>query len=162
MKEFENQGQPSHRFSRKHPAHGVLYLRGQPTIIFDTVCTKDRNPWLANDEVHQLLREVWQEATAWLMGRYVILPDHIHFFAGATGSHIEYDRWVTYWKSQFTKKHRVPGHRWLADHWDRRMRSPEHYEEKWEYVRWNPVRRGLVSHPDEWAYQGEIHEIGWV
>ena len=44
--------------NRKHPTHGVLYVDGQPTIIFDTVCTKDRKQWLACDEVHDLLREV--------------------------------------------------------------------------------------------------------
>ena len=66
---------------RKHPAHGVLYVAGQPTIIFDTVCTKDRSRWLANDEVHELLQQVWREATAWFMGRYMILPDHIQFFS---------------------------------------------------------------------------------
>jgi len=73
---------------RKHPAHGVLFVEGQPTIIFDTVCTKDRGTWLANDAVHNLLREVWLEADAWWMGRYLIMPDHIHFFAAATESTI--------------------------------------------------------------------------
>jgi putative transposase len=73
-----------HLHHRKHPAHGVLFVEGQPTIVFGTVCTKDRNPWLACDDVHALLCEVWRDATAWLLGRYIILPDHIHFFAGAT------------------------------------------------------------------------------
>ena len=61
---------------RKHPAHGVLYVDRQPTIVFDTVCTKDRKPWLANQDVHNLLREVWADASAWLVGRYVVMPDH--------------------------------------------------------------------------------------
>src|SRR3954464_12711051 len=91
---------------RKHPAHGVAFIEGQPTIIFDTVCTKDRESWLACDEVHLTLRMVWQEATAWLVGRYMIMPDHIHFFAAATESTIEYENWVKYWKSQFTKEFR--------------------------------------------------------
>ena len=37
---------------RKHPAHGVAFVEGQPTIVFDTINTKDRVPWLACDEVH--------------------------------------------------------------------------------------------------------------
>ena len=96
---------------RKHPAHGVLFVEGHPTIIFDTVCTKDRKSWLASDEVHKLPREVWQEADAWLMGRYVIMPDHVHFFAAATESGIKYDNWVKYWKSKFSKRHKVAEHR---------------------------------------------------
>jgi len=97
---------------RSRPASGVLHIDGKPTIIYDTVCTKDRKRWLANDEVHGLLREIWIEAEAWAMGRYMIMPDHIHFFSGFTGSPIEYENWVCYWKSQFTKRHKIPDHRW--------------------------------------------------
>jgi putative transposase len=147
---------------RKHPAHGVLFIDGQPTIVFDTVCTKGRIAWLANDLVHQLLRQVWQEATAWLMGRYVIMPDHIHFFAAATELPIPYDNWVTYWKSQFTKRYKVARHQWLTDHWDVRMRNASQDEEKWLYVLQNPVRHGLVARPEEWPYRGEIHELPWA
>jgi len=147
--------------NRKRPAHGVLFVDGQPTIIFDTVCTKNRKPWLASAEIHTLLCEVWREATVWLMGRYMIMPDHIHFFAAATETNIEYDNWVTYWKSQFSKRHGNHDHRWQTDHWDTRIRKEEQYEEKWEYVRWNPVRRGLVEKPEDWPYQGEIHELRW-
>jgi putative transposase len=147
--------------SRKHPTHGVLHVEGQPTIIFDTVCTKDRKPWLASAEVHDLLRQVWRDADAWLMGRYVMMPDHIHFFAAATESPIPYDNWGKYWKSQFTKRHKVADHEWLADHWDTRMRSAAKYEEKSEYTWQNPVRRGLVARAEDWPYKGQIHELRW-
>ncbi len=146
---------------RQHPAHGILLVEGQPTIIFDTVCTRERKPWLACASVHELLRQVWQESTAWLVGRYVILPDHLHFFAAATESHISYNSWVTFWKSQFSKRHGDPQHRWQTDHWDTRVRSSAQYEEKWEYVRYNPVRLALVGKPEEWPYQGELHELRW-
>jgi len=149
------------RRQRKHPTHGVLFVEGQPTIIFDTVCTKDRKPGLACNEVHHLLREVWEDASAWLMGRYVIMPDHIHFFAAATETNIDYDNWVAYWKSQFSKRHKNRDHRWQSDHWDTRMRNEDVYEEKWEYVRWNPVRHELVANPEDWLFQGEIHELRW-
>ena len=152
---------PSNQPQRKHPAHGVLFIEGEPTIIFDTVCTKDRIPWLANDLVHQLLRDVWRDSTAWLMGRYMITPDHIHFFSAATESPISYDNWVKYWKSQFTKQYKAICHQWLADHWDVRMRNEAVYEEKWLYVQQNPVRHGLVTKPEEWPYQGTIHELRW-
>jgi REP element-mobilizing transposase RayT len=88
---------------RRHPAHGIKYVDGQPTIIFDTFCTKHRSPALANDAFHSLFREVATSATAWLMGRYVIMPDHIHFFAADIGSKISYENLITYLKSQITK-----------------------------------------------------------
>ena len=148
--------------TRKHPVHGILDVDGQPTIIFDTVCTKDRSPWLANRGVHDLLRSIWAtDATAWAMGKYIVLPDHIHFFAGATGDTVPYENWVRYWKSQFTKRHKIAEHTWQVDHWDTRIRSCSVYEQKWEYVRMNSVRHGYVDSPEQWLYQGQIHQLHW-
>ena len=146
---------------RKHPAHGVLYVANQPTIVFDTICTRNRLPWLASNEVHELLLEVWTEASAWLVGRYIVMPDHIHLFAAATGFEIEFKNWSKYWRSQFTKRHKMPEHRWQTDDWDTRMRSPKQYEEKWEYVRQNAKRHGLVENAEDWPYCGTLHEIRW-
>ncbi len=45
---------------------------------------------------------------------------------------------------------------WQPGFFDRILRSDESYAEKWNYVRDNPVRAGLVKTADEWQYQGEI------
>ena len=92
---------------RRHPAHGVILLPDQPTIVFLTVCTKDRVQWLASPDIHDLLRSVWTNAAAWLVGRYVVMPDHIHLFAAPGTPELPLENWVTYWKSQFTKQHRL-------------------------------------------------------
>lgn len=153
---------------RKHPAHGVIHPEGQPTIIFDTVCTKNRYPWLATPVVHEILRKVWQQATAWLVGRYMIMPDHVHFFAAASEPNIPLDNWVKYWKSQVTKQLKAAQAKmdfercsWQTDHWDTRLRSERAYEEKWLYVVENPVRKSLVENSSDWPYQGEIFELRW-
>jgi hypothetical protein len=31
---------------------------------------------------------------------------------------------------------------------------------KWLYVRNNPVRHGLVEHPDDWPFQGVMNILG--
>jgi putative transposase len=146
---------------RAHPAHGVARELNKPTIVFLTVCTKGRQRWLASEDVHDLLRSVWSAATAWLVGRYVIMPDHLHLFAGPNGLEIPFDNWVRYWKSQFTRLHNDPSHRWQSDHWDRRLRDGESYEDKWEYVRLNPVRHGLIDRADDWRYAGELNVLPW-
>ncbi len=153
----------NHRLpNRKHPVHGVELIPGVPTIVMVTVCTKARRAWLADDEIHLLLREIWQQATAWLVGRYVIMPDHIHLFAATTEETHSLESWVRYWKSLFSKRHAVADHRWQTDHWDRRMRNTRDFEETWEYVRWNPVRHRLVKKPEEWPYQGELFMVRLV
>jgi len=52
--------------------------------------------------------------------------------------------------------------RWQSDCWDTQIRSGEHYHEKWDYVRLNPVRRNLVSTPEDWPWQGVLGTIEWA
>jgi putative transposase len=147
--------------TRKHPAHGLLIDNNDFPIVFLTVCTKQRENWLATSDVHQLLCKVWRGANAWLVGRYVIMPDHIHLFAAPTTETRPFDNWVRFWKSQFTKAHKMSGHQWQTDHWDTRLRSWESYDTKWLYVRENPVRHRLAASADDWPFQGELNELRW-
>jgi len=50
---------------------------------------------------------------------------------------------------------------WQRDCWDTQMRRGQSYSEKWEYVRRNPVRAGLCTSADEWAFQGEMNFLTW-
>ena len=151
----------NHHPQRKKPTHGILSIPNQSAIIFDTVCTKNRQPWLADPAVHQLLEQTWKEASAWRVGRYVIMPDHIHFFAGESDSAIPYENWVKYWKSSFSRKFERPDCRWQSDHWECRIRNEAQLEEKWHYVVYNPVRHRLVSRPENWPYRGELFPLRW-
>jgi REP element-mobilizing transposase RayT len=45
---------------------------------------------------------------------------------------------------------------WQPGFFDHLLRNAESYEQKWHYVRENPVRAGLVSRAEDWSYQGEI------
>lgn len=47
---------------RKHPVNGVKLIPGEPMIVFVTVCSKDRTPWMACPEVHALLCDVLRSA----------------------------------------------------------------------------------------------------
>jgi putative transposase len=147
--------------NRKHPARGVHIHIGRPTIVFVTVCTKHREPWLARAEVHEGLVRAWSGAQAWLVGNYVILPDHIHLFCAPNDLQFSLQEWVTYWKREFTRL-KVPGAgKWQRDCWDTRMRRGENYTEKWHYVRNNPARRGLVAKCEDWPYQGQLEVLRW-
>jgi hypothetical protein len=39
------------------------------------------------------------------------------------------------------------------------LRGDESYTEKWEYVKANPVRAGLVREPEDWPYQGVLNTL---
>ena len=94
--------------SRKKPAHGVRMDGNHPVIVFVSVCTKGRHPWLASAENHVALRHAWQAASAWLVGRYVLMPDHLHLFAAPGRPEISLDNWIRFWKSRFTMARSCP------------------------------------------------------
>jgi putative transposase len=146
---------------RNKPAHGVWIDPGRPTIVFVTVCTKDRRPWLATKLNHDALLKIWSDANAWVIGRYVLMPDHVHLFAAPGRHELPLDNRVRLRKSRFTHANRISEQKWQVDHWDTRLRSGESYDEKWTYVRNNPVRAGLVSSADDWPFQGELNVLPW-
>ncbi len=150
---------------RKHPVHVAPVARhNEPIILFLTVCTKDRTEILACPEVADLLRHAWDEATSWLVGHYLIMPDHLHLFcAPAALPERPVGQWVRYWKTLASRRWPRPLEHpiWQLDFWDTQLRSVRHYGEKWTYVRENPVRAGLVRTSDEWPWQGECHELRW-
>ena len=67
---------------RRRPAHPLPRERDDRSIIiFLTVCTQNRRLTLANAGMHARLRAAWMEANHWLVGRYMIMPDHLHLFS---------------------------------------------------------------------------------
>lgn len=146
---------------RKYPAKGVLIVPDTPTVVFATICTAQRRPWLATEECHVALRCAWKAADAWLVGRYVIMPDHIHLFAAPAARDIDIERWVQYWKAMVTRTIRERAGGWQRRCWHHRLRRTESYVEKWEYVAHNPVRKGLVAKAEDWPFQGEMSVLSW-
>ena len=149
---------------REHPPHPCPVLFGNnPTIIFLTVCAQDRKPILAKPETANLIRSSWERAASWIVGKYVIMPDHIHLFCSPVDTTVSIIRWTRYWKSLCSRKWpRVEEHPiWQTDCWDTQMRTMENYMFQWQYVAENPVRKGLVSNSEDWPFQGEINSFGW-
>jgi putative transposase len=150
---------------RKSPVHlNPSELGNRVILILVTCCSKNRKRIFARGDVHALMRLSWQNAAGWVVGRYCILPDHVHFFA--TPSRFDpppLKDWVRYWKSLVSQKwpRRMEESVWQNDFWDRQLRRSESYNAKWEYVRLNPVRHGLVEHAEDWPYQGELNVLEW-
>ncbi len=151
--------------ARRHPAHPPPIESGNRTIIiFLTVCAAERKPILANEGAVAVILQAWQAATHWAVGRYIILPDHLHLFcAPARSDALPVQRWVAFWKSRASSRWPHPTEHpiWQADCWDTQLRRGENYDAKWEYVRSNAVRHGLVSQPEEWPWQGELNVLHW-
>ncbi len=145
------------RLQRRRPARGILFVDHQPTVVFLTVCTKDRRSSLTNPVIHMLLRRVWLSATAWRVGYYVVMPDHIHLFACPSDvTNHDFDAWVCFWKSSFTRFSGLSQPVWQRASFHHRIRCHQDAESKYRYMIENPVRRGLAETAEDWPFRGII------
>jgi len=94
-----------------------------------------------------------------MIGAYVIMPDHLHLFCSPIDEDVTIERWATFWKRQFRRYAGSEAPHFQTDAFHHRLRQDESYTEKWEYVRMNPVRGGLVARPEDWPYQGVLNEL---
>jgi putative transposase len=95
------------------------------------------------------------------VGRYVILPDHLHLFV-ALPDDVKLGNWVGTLKRVLARVVDAAGSNdpiWQRGFFDHVLRSDESYAEEWNYVRENPVRANWVSNADDWPYRGEIVDI---
>jgi len=129
-------------------------------LYFVIFCAHLRKPFLARDDVHAAF-VAYSERAGDLnvaVGRYVIMPDPIHLFV--RGSQVfELGPWVALLKQALAKATRLSRARaqlWEEGFFDHVLRSDESYSQKWNYVRENPVRAGLVKSVENWPYQGGI------
>jgi putative transposase len=150
------------KFPRAPRRLDIIFPRNP--LYFVTCCTYRRRPHLANTHVHSSFVKFSQRAQidfGVAVGRYVILPDHLHFSV-ALPDDVKLSDWVGTLKRFLARAVEATGsgdpvrQRGFFDHI---LRSSESYSEKWSYVRENPVRAGLVFHADDWPYSGEIVAI---
>ncbi len=131
-------------------------------IYFITACSVDRRPILDCELEHDAFRTFClnlPQHGAWI-GRYVLMPDHLHLFLSV--EEISLSNWVKSLKNTLSKTLRSLGcdaPHWQKGFFDHLLRSGESYSQKWDYVRENPVRAGLVESAEDWPFAGEIHDL---
>ena len=133
--------------------------------MFFTACTYRRKSILADPQCHEVLKAIWTDSTrdGWWVGHYILMPDHVHFFARPEIEARPMAKWVQLWKGVSSRKIakglNLSPPVWQAGYFDRYLRSTESYSQKWTYVEQNPVRAGLVQRVEDWSYRGVIHDL---
>jgi len=137
-----------------------IFQSYHPPLFFVTICTLHRHKFSSMRVAHEVLITYGARAISEFnvaVGRYVIMPDHLHLFIRGDQNFVLGD-WVKGLKRRmseaFPEEHRRP--LWQPGFFDHLLRNDESYAQKWEYVRENPVRAGLVQLAEDWPYQGEI------
>jgi putative transposase len=155
----ENSGMDRH--GPQNSLHRLPILFPRCPIFFVTTCTHGRRPLLANARVHEAFREFASVAQSRgvCVGRYVLMPDHLHLFVGLRPEGPGLSTWMKSLKNTLSKRLRldqISSPHWQKGFFDHLLRSTESYAGKWDYVRMNPVRAGLVERSDAWPFAGEI------
>jgi putative transposase len=148
---------------REYPAKGVVLSSDMPLILWCTVRARERDvKWVAQQKVMEPLEEIWkEEATKWLVGDFVLMPDHVHFFCcpRLISEGVEVERWTEFWKDRLSKRLREPMWRWQDGLFHTRIRSDAHYQDRLEYLRRNPEEAGLVERWEDWKWRGRVWDL---
>ncbi|MGC2626265.1 MAG: transposase [Candidatus Udaeobacter sp.] len=149
---------------RKKRLHRLELIYVRSPIYFVTACIFHRHKVLASEAIHEAFVEFALQGPAhgaWV-GNYVLMPDHLHAFVATDDQQITLSAWMKSLKNLISKtlrRQRVVAPHWQKAFFDHLLRSSESYSEKWNYVRENPVRAGLVNTADEWKFMGEIFRL---
>jgi len=139
-------------------------IGSEARIVFVTQAVAGRRGLLARGEAVEALLGAWRVNDHWVVGRYVIMPDHLHFFCAPRVAETSLKNWMQVWRACATRSWPWAEEKpiWQKDFFDRDLRSRESYGEKWRYVVENPVRAGLVERAEDWKWQGELNVLRWV
>ena len=158
-------GEPIHKKTPPRLTH--LWASYDCPLYFITFNTWQRHSCLACADVHRSFIDYGEKNAdaGRAIGRYVIMPDHVHLFARlrADARLSDFMRLMKQCLGRaIPEDSRSQNPVWQPGFFDHLMRNSESYSEKWAYVRDNPVRAGLVERVDSWPYQGEIVRIDRV
>jgi REP element-mobilizing transposase RayT len=140
------------------PRLGQVFQTYDPPLYFITICAIYRQKIDDLNASHRAFESYVRRARDEFdvaVGGYVLMPDHLHLFVRG-GHDFNLAQWVNGLKRAIsvalgaTKKSPL----WQPGFFDHVLRNDESYSQKWEYVRANPVRAGLVPCADDWPYQG--------
>ena len=120
-----------------------------------------RRAYLAEGDAYATFEQVLERMRArhaLLVFGYVLMPEHVHLLVSEPPV-TRLDVVLKAVKQESAKKLRQPGrtHFWEERYHDFNVFSEAKFKEKLRYVHRNPVKRGLVTKPEEWRWSSFCH-----
>ena len=143
---------------RKRPRLPLGAYQTSGTWFFVTICCREKKALFRSarrrDLVERALVETAERQHVELAS-YVVMPDHVHFIcsAGVKGLIGFVRDFKVRTTTVFRQTFKI-GSPWQARFFDHKIRSDESLDQKCQYVRMNPVRKGLVSKPEDYSWTG--------
>jgi REP element-mobilizing transposase RayT len=138
---------PQRKWLDHAPPAGV-----REAAFFITVCCQERGRnQLCHPEISAKLlaaAQHYHKEQRWHVWLWLLMPDHPHGLVGCSRFE-SVGKIMTTWKRHTARQTGIVWQKGFLDH---RLRHDEGFQEKAEYIRMNPVRKGLVATPEEWPY----------
>jgi putative transposase len=126
------------------------------SCYFITASTFQKRNILQSDRMARLFVDVllhYRQQEKYLLHEFVVMPDHFHLLITPVQA---LERSMQFIKGGFSFRARKELHFeheiWQPSYYDRRVRDLEEYFSFREYIRHNPVKRGLGQAPEQYAY----------
>jgi putative transposase len=136
-----------------HPPRIPVSLKwDQPVIYFLTFCVADRQKVLANDIAFAAFKAAITRLTKWNVIAAILMHDHVHLLIAPSEREAAVGNASAAIK-RFIRQDLKATWQWQPGSFDRLLRSDESAEQKWQYIREDPVRASLVQEWSDWPYR---------
>jgi len=133
------------------------------SCYFITASTFQKRNIFQSDRMAGLFVEVlfhYRGQAKYLLHEFVVMPDHFHLLITPEES---LERAMQLIKGGFSYRARkelnFTGDIWQPSYYDRRVRDLEEYVSFREYIRRNPVKKGLALLPEEYVYSSAAMRV---
>jgi putative transposase len=111
----------------------------------------------ARDIFEEVLEIMRRRHNLWI-NAYVVMPEHVHLLLSEPEkSLLAVALKALKQESARRLKDSETAHFWQARYYDFNVYSEKKRAEKVDYIHWNPVKRKLVSEPEEWPWSSARH-----
>ena len=136
-----------------HPPRIPVWLEwDQEVVYFVTFNVSGRRRVLANVPAFAAWEVAVARLTTWTVMAGVMMPDHLHMLAFPHHRDADVGNFSGAPERWMRQQARRDEWRWQAGSFDRLLRHNESGQDKWIYMRENPVRAGLVERWQDWPY----------
>jgi putative transposase len=137
---------------RKILDHRIHFHGRFGATFFITICCEARRTnQLCHHAVANIIFETarrYHDSARWYVKLLLLMPDHLHMLVGVPGD-AELSKLLRDFKRITSRIAKI---KWQRSFFDHRLRHDESETEKFQYIRQNPVRVGLIGTEDEWPF----------
>ena len=140
---------------------GLRRIHDAHCLHFITFSCYRRQPELGTRRARDVFQSDLERVRGWygmcLYG-YVVMPEHVHLLVNEP-ERTPLSVAMPMLKQVVSRKLRRPGQRrfWQVRYYDMPVWSERKRVEKLRYIHRNPVKRGLVTRPEDWKWSSFVH-----